>query len=204
MNRSALLLFARLRRRRRLWGRLALALLVSLSVGLALDIYYHLLPQTKDLARQIQQGSLAVADLDQLKHRAKELEANFDTRRHSEAQRMIFDDVDAVSGFINALSGSLKAAGFIVHTNVAHLPSAGFDAVKLYGQPLQLIRVDLNLRNPAARRDAYAKLIDILKRIPDMGRKADLTRLEVKGSGTDFASVTMQLVLWSSFHYGQR
>jgi len=182
----------------------ALVLLLLLSVGLAFDIYYHLLPQTKALARQIQQGSLAVADLDQLKHWARELEAGFDRSRHSEAQRMVFNDVDAVSGFINALSESLKAGGFIVHTNVAHLPSTGFDAAQRYGQPLQLIRVDLSLRNPGGRSDAYAKLIETLKSIPELGRKADLTRLEVRGSGSDFASVMLQLVLWSSFHYEQR
>lgn len=204
MNRSALLLFARLRRRRRLLGRVALALLLGLSVALALDIYYRLLPQVRDLTLRIQQGSQAVADLDQLKRRALALEQGFDRDGHKQALRMIFDDVDAVSAFINALSESFKAAGFIVHTHVAHLPSDGLKAPARFGRPVHLIRVDLSLRNPSVRSGAYEALIETMGRIPEFGRKVDLAALQVKGSGADLASVTMQLVLWSSFEYEQR
>lgn len=204
MNRTALQLFARLKRRRRLIGRLLVGGTLVLAVLLALDIYFRLIPETRAMTRAIQDGSQTVADLDLIKRRAIELERAFDRQAFERAERRVFDDVDSVSAFINALTESLKSAGFFVNTHVAPLRDESFDGEQRYGRPIRLIALDLTIRNPRVRPDTHERLLEVLRRIPDLGRKADLVSLRIEGSGADLASASMRFLLWSSFRYEPR
>jgi len=185
--------------------RAGLAFGLLLSVWMAYDIATNKLPQTKQLSDLVLKGNASISRVDIVKLDAAKARSAFNKARHNKAAAMLFDDVDSVSAFINAISESFRGKEFITTADIHALTENQIleqmgNKGKSLDDDIRWIGVNLRVR-PSSVKASYKAFIDILNRFPAFGRKVDVQSITIVGSGSDFTGIDLRLVLWGGFDY---